>query len=210
MSTHNIVFMKKLSNWQNYPLIFIKYHQIRTLSLLLNQPECFILAGKEKTAKNFLEDIAKLAQNQDKFPALDSKSFGRLNFTIFESCEKTCRATETSCDPGRCSIPEHTKLHLNQNSLTETKIDKFATPYAFSKYLKVKENLNPVVEWLRPLVSSTLNCMVFSLLWVQSLHRAHVRLAKFCFRVIGCFSEGSPIFVPPNEPRCENTGFLHM
>ena len=34
-------------------------------------------------AKNFLEDIAKLAQNQDKFPALDSKSFGRLDLEYY-------------------------------------------------------------------------------------------------------------------------------
>ena len=42
-----------------------------------NKKKMSYFAGKEKMAKNFIEDIARLAQNQDKFPALDSKSFGK-------------------------------------------------------------------------------------------------------------------------------------
>ncbi|KAL4226078.1 hypothetical protein ACF0H5_014066 [Mactra antiquata] len=36
--------------------------------------------GKESTARNFIDDVARLAQNQDKFPALDSKSFSKDPF----------------------------------------------------------------------------------------------------------------------------------
>ena len=35
--------------------------------------------------------------------------------------------------------------------------------------------------------------------WVRALHLAHVREAKFCLRVPGGFSLGSPIFAPPTD-----------
>ncbi|KAL3852476.1 hypothetical protein ACJMK2_016109 [Sinanodonta woodiana] len=41
--------------------------------------------GKVNMAKTFLEDVAKLAQNQDKLPFLDSKSFARDPFYLRET-----------------------------------------------------------------------------------------------------------------------------
>ncbi|KAK3102240.1 hypothetical protein FSP39_009846 [Pinctada imbricata] len=43
--------------------------------------------GKESMARGFIDDIARLAQNHDKFPALDSKSFARDPFYIRETRE---------------------------------------------------------------------------------------------------------------------------
>lgn len=81
--------------WTRFQITFrsftVKHGIIKQMNIdtpkfqnLLDQAFIFIheqfVDGKESSARNFIDDVAKLAQNQDKFPALDSKSFARDPF----------------------------------------------------------------------------------------------------------------------------------
>ncbi|XP_053377754.1 calponin homology domain-containing protein DDB_G0272472-like isoform X2 [Mercenaria mercenaria] len=81
--------------WTRFQITFrsftVKHGIIKQMNIdspkfqnLLDQAFIFIhehfVDGKESTAKNFIDDVARLAQNQDKFPALDSKSFAKDPF----------------------------------------------------------------------------------------------------------------------------------
>ena len=67
-------------------------------------------------AKNFLEDIAKLAQNQDKFPALDSKSFGRLDLEYYQQLSRLVEKP-TMWFPNRSDSNQAVQLQKTARSL---------------------------------------------------------------------------------------------
>ncbi|XP_052779553.1 uncharacterized protein LOC128216891 isoform X2 [Mya arenaria] len=88
--------------WTRFAITFrsftVKHGIIKQMNIdspkfqnLIDQAFIFIheqfVDGKQNMAKNFLEDIARLAQNQDRFPELDSKSFSKDPFYIRETRE---------------------------------------------------------------------------------------------------------------------------
>ena len=56
----------------------------------------------------------------------------------------------------------------------------------------------PVIEWLRLLICSSLNPSSSHGCGFEPIS-GHVRQAKFCLRVDGVFSRGSPVFAPTNN-----------
>ena len=60
MSTHNIVFFEK-KNKQNYPLIIIKYHRIRNLTLLSQ----VVFLGDHPLSFHCMIDFAQKDYNRD-------------------------------------------------------------------------------------------------------------------------------------------------